>query len=137
MFEEGNATVNNEMARLNLNRQDAVPPAAPPAAAEAAAAPIVGSGGADGPAAAAVGLRCSTAPGEVFETRDQLLAHYKTAWHKHNLQRKAVPGLALVSREEFDAMTPDQVWCSVVWCSEAMTPDQVWCGVVWCGGQRP
>jgi hypothetical protein len=34
-------------------------------------------------------LSCQTAPGQLFESVDELKAHYKTDWHRYNLKRKA------------------------------------------------
>lgn len=34
------------------------------------------------------GLTCYSAPEKVFNTRNELLAHYKTDWHAYNLKRK-------------------------------------------------
>lgn len=31
---------------------------------------------------------CATAPEVVFETLDELKAHYHTDWHRYNLKRK-------------------------------------------------
>jgi len=41
-------------------------------------------------AAAMEGQRtCQTAPNCVFESVDELKAHYKSDWHRYNLKRKA------------------------------------------------
>lgn len=32
---------------------------------------------------------CQTAPNVVFESVDELKAHYKSDWHRYNLKRKA------------------------------------------------
>mmetsp|Transcript_12583 Transcript_12583/g.14432 ORF Transcript_12583/g.14432 Transcript_12583/m.14432 type:complete len:377 (-) Transcript_12583:26-1156(-) len=34
------------------------------------------------------GFTCATAPGKVFATRADMLAHYKSDWHRYNLKRK-------------------------------------------------
>mmetsp|Transcript_22877 Transcript_22877/g.77854 ORF Transcript_22877/g.77854 Transcript_22877/m.77854 type:complete len:301 (-) Transcript_22877:238-1140(-) len=49
----------------------------------------------------ATGLTCQTAPGVVFETRDELLEHYRSEWHTYNLKRK-VAGLPLVGKVLFE-----------------------------------
>lgn len=115
VFEEGNATVENEMARLDLNKSAAVSAGgsssmfgfqAQPAVSPAATAPVA-------PAAATTGRKCSTAPGVGFATREELMAHYKTEWHKYNLQRKAAQ-LPVIGKEEFDGMTPDQLEMALI-----------------------
>lgn len=50
-----------------------------------------------------MGYTAHTAPGVEFETREELLAHYKSEWHTFNLKRKAA-GLPLLSKELFEAM---------------------------------
>ena len=44
---------------------------------------------------------CSTAPGVVFQSREELNAHYKSDLHRYNLRRKAA-GLAPISKEVFE-----------------------------------
>jgi ribosome maturation protein SDO1 len=46
------------------------------------------------------GLRAATAPGVVFATREELAAHMRSDWHKHNLALKA-SGKPMVSKEQF------------------------------------
>mmetsp|Transcript_55214 Transcript_55214/g.135207 ORF Transcript_55214/g.135207 Transcript_55214/m.135207 type:complete len:341 (+) Transcript_55214:179-1201(+) len=46
------------------------------------------------------GFKSSTAPGVVFATREELTAHMKSDWHKHNLKLKS-EGKQLLSKEDF------------------------------------
>lgn len=48
-------------------------------------------------------LKCWTAPGEVFTTREELHEHYKSEWHKYNLKRK-VASLAPIPRAMFEKL---------------------------------
>ena len=44
---------------------------------------------------------CYTAPGVVFDSEDEMKAHYATEWHRYNLKRK-VAGLAPLTRELYE-----------------------------------
>ena len=78
----------------------AAQPAAPqPAAPQAAPAAPRGEVRAPGGNAAG-GIRSATAPGVVFVSREELTAHMKSDWHKHNLKLKQ-EGKPMLSREEF------------------------------------
>ncbi|KAJ1625372.1 hypothetical protein T492DRAFT_1040274 [Pavlovales sp. CCMP2436] len=50
------------------------------------------------------GLTAYTAPGQVFATDEELKAHYKTDWHRHNLKRK-VANLKPLTSEAFALRT--------------------------------
>lgn len=52
---------------------------------------------------AVTGLKCFTAPGVVFTTREELHAHYKSEWHRYNLKRK-VAQLPPIPKEMFDKL---------------------------------
>jgi hypothetical protein len=47
------------------------------------------------------GLKCGTAPGTLFDDRAELMAHYKTDWHRENLSRRE-KDLPLLTKEEFE-----------------------------------
>ena len=44
--------------------------------------------------------KCATAPGVEFATRERLLEHYHTDWHRYNLKRK-VAGLPMLTEAMF------------------------------------
>ena len=44
---------------------------------------------------------CYTAPGEVFESEEEMKEHYRSEWHRQNLKRK-VAGLPPLTREAFE-----------------------------------
>ena len=46
------------------------------------------------------GLRSATAPGVVFATREELMRHMKSDWHRHNLRLKS-EGKPLLTHAEF------------------------------------
>jgi len=48
-------------------------------------------------------IRCSTAPGKIFKSRDELHEHYQSDLHRYNLRRKAA-GLAPITEEIFNKM---------------------------------
>ena len=45
---------------------------------------------------------CLTAPGIVFETKDEFTKHYKSEWHRYNLKRKTAQ-LPMLSEADFEA----------------------------------
>jgi hypothetical protein len=48
------------------------------------------------------GLRCFTAPGLIFTTREELQSHYKSDWHRYNLKRK-VANMPPIMKVDFEA----------------------------------
>ncbi len=48
-------------------------------------------------------IRCSTAPGKIFKSREELHEHYQSDLHRYNLRRKAA-GLAPITEEIFNKM---------------------------------
>ena len=46
---------------------------------------------------------CQTAPNVVFESVDELKAHYKSDWHRYNLKRKARERAPAARRASTDA----------------------------------
>ena len=48
------------------------------------------------------GLRCFTAPGLVFTTREELQDHYRSDWHRYNLKRK-VANMPPIMKVDFEA----------------------------------
>mmetsp|Transcript_17649 Transcript_17649/g.31118 ORF Transcript_17649/g.31118 Transcript_17649/m.31118 type:complete len:375 (+) Transcript_17649:128-1252(+) len=54
-------------------------------------------------------LKCWTAPGVLFETREELHEHYKSEWHKYNLKRKvaALQPVPLVMFEKLQQIALD------------------------------
>jgi ribosome maturation protein SDO1 len=97
--EEGDATIESQVSAPSLAHQAPADAAADgrglprpvPAARSAAGA---GAGGGEG-------LRSATAPGVVFATREDLMRHMKSDWHRHNLRLKS-EGKPLLSQAEFD-----------------------------------
>ena len=54
------------------------------------------------PASALGGLTSTTAPGKTFATRSDLVAHYKSDWHRYNLKRREA-GLPMLRESDFQA----------------------------------
>jgi len=98
---DGGAVEVLQLSAASGHRGDtAAQPAAPqPAAPQAAPAAPRGEARAPGGNAAG-GIRSATAPGVVFVSREELTAHMKSDWHKHNLKLKQ-DGKPMLSRDEF------------------------------------
>mmetsp|Transcript_35355 Transcript_35355/g.56435 ORF Transcript_35355/g.56435 Transcript_35355/m.56435 type:complete len:357 (-) Transcript_35355:2476-3546(-) len=55
-------------------------------------------------------LRCYTAPGVVFGSREELHAHYKSEWHRYNLKRKVahLPPIPLAMFEKLELINAER-----------------------------
>jgi ribosome maturation protein SDO1 len=82
--EEGDASIESQVSAASQ-----IHPSEAPVQRAAVSSPAVGEG-----------LRSATAPGVVFATREDLMRHMKSDWHRHNLRLKS-EGKPLLTQAEF------------------------------------
>jgi ribosome maturation protein SDO1 len=112
--QQGSSTVSKESERIeqraqtNTTEQTSIFNAAATTSSAAGATGHTTSSVVDGSKGGGDNLKCTTAPGVSFASRPELMAHYKSEWHRHNLQRKT-GGLPMLSKGEFEGMSKEQL----------------------------
>lgn len=59
------------------------------------------------------GFTCTVCKAPIEEDRADLIAHYKSDWHRHNLHR-VLQGRPLLTEDEFEQTIFDNSWLSKI-----------------------
>ena len=104
--EEGEASIESQVSAAPPAHNVGIATELPKASATSVPASRGGGGGGGG---SSEGLRSATAPGVVFATREDLMRHMKSDWHRHNLRLKSEgkPLLSQAEFEEFQLLAPE------------------------------